>query len=55
MAALRGVDVLVLSTGRMTNRVLEEVEKVNIRYSCEIPCTVENCSLSSLEEKQSTQ
>jgi len=47
MAALRGLDVLVLSTGRMTNRVLEEVEKVNIRHSCEIPCTVENCVLSS--------
>jgi putative transcriptional regulator len=45
MAALRGLDVLVLSTGRMTNRVLEEVEKVNIRHSCEIPCTVENCQL----------
>ena len=53
MAALRGLDVLVLSTGRMTNRVLEEVEKVNIRHSCEIPCTVEDCRLSSLEQKQS--
>lgn len=49
MAALRGLDVLVLSTGRMTNRVLEEVEKVNVRYSCEIPCTVENCGLPSTE------
>jgi putative transcriptional regulator len=49
MAALRGLDVLVLGTGRMTNRVLEEVEKVNIRYSCEIPCTVENCILSNPE------
>lgn len=46
MAALRGLDVLVLSTGRMTNRVLEEIEKVNIRHSCEIPCTVEDCQLS---------
>ena len=45
MAALRGLDVLVLGTGRMTNRVLEEVEKTNIRYTCEIPCTVENCIL----------
>ena len=54
MAALRGLDVLVLSTGRMTNRVLEEVEKVNIRHSCEIPCTVENCSLSGVEQKQSS-
>jgi putative transcriptional regulator len=53
MAALRGLDVLILSTGRMTNRVLEEVEKVNIRHSCEIPCTIENC-LSSFEQKQST-
>ncbi len=53
MAALRGLNVLVLSTGRMTNRVLEEVEKVNIRHSCEIPCTVEDCRLSSLEQKQS--
>jgi putative transcriptional regulator len=50
MAALRGLDVLVLSTGRMTNRVLEEVEKVNIRHSCEISCTVENCQLSSLKK-----
>jgi putative transcriptional regulator len=55
MAALRGLDVLVLSTGRMTNRVLEEVEKVNIRHSCQIPCTVENCQLSSVEERQSSQ
>ena len=47
MAALRGLDVLVLGTGRMTNRVLEEVEKTNIRYSCEIPCTVETCILPS--------
>ncbi len=54
MAALRGLDVLVLSTGRMTNRVLEEVEKVNIRHSCEIPCTVENCQLFSLEQRQSS-
>jgi len=53
MAALRGLNVLVLSTGRMTNRVLEEVEKVNIRHSCEIPCMVEDCCrLSSLEQKQ---
>jgi putative transcriptional regulator len=49
MAALRGLDVLVLGTGRMTNRVLEEVEKTNIRYSCEIPCTVENCILPNPE------
>ena len=55
MAALRGLNVLVLSTGRMTNRVLEEVEKVNIRHSCEIPCMVEDCCrLSSLEQKQSS-
>jgi len=53
MAALRGLDVLVLSTGRMTNRVLEEVEKVNIRHSCEIPCTVENCQLSGSEQTSS--
>jgi putative transcriptional regulator len=51
MAALRGLDVLVLSTGRMSNRVLEEVEKVNIRHSCEIPCTLENCQLSGLEQR----
>jgi len=55
MAALRGLNVLVLSTGRMANRVLEEVEKVNIRYSCEIPCTVEDCNLPSLEQSPSTQ
>jgi len=55
MAALRGLNVLVLSTGRMTNRVLEEIEKVNIRYSCEIPCTVEDCRLSrGLELKQNS-
>ena len=54
MAALRGLDVLVLSTGRMTNRVLEEVEKVNIRYSCEIPCAVENCILPTLELNHSS-
>jgi putative transcriptional regulator len=54
MAALRGLDVLVLSTGRMTNRVLEEVEKVNIRYSCEIPCAVENCTLPNLELNRSS-
>jgi putative transcriptional regulator len=47
MAALRGLNVLVLSTGRMANRVLEEIEKVNIRHSCEIPYTVEDCQLSS--------
>jgi predicted transcriptional regulator len=46
MAALRGLNILVLSTGRMTNRVLEEVEKVNIRHSCEIPYSVEDCQLS---------
>ncbi len=46
MAALRGLNVLVLSTGRMTNRVMEEVEKVNIRHSCEIRCTVTDCQLS---------
>jgi len=49
MAALRGLNVLVLSTGRMTNRVLEEVERVNIRHSCEIPCSVENCQLPNIE------
>jgi len=54
MAALRGLDVLVLSTGRMTNRVLEEVEKVNIRYSCEIPCTVQNCNLPDVQLTEST-
>jgi putative transcriptional regulator len=54
MAALRGLDVLVLSTGRMTNRVLEEVEKVNIRYSCEIPCAVENCIVPNLELNRSS-
>ena len=54
MAAIRGLDVLILSTGRMTNRVLEEVEKVNIRHSCEIPCTIENCSLSSPEQKENS-
>ena len=53
MAALRGLDVLVLSTGRMTNRVLEEVERVNIRHSCEILCTVESCQLPSLEHSPS--
>jgi len=53
MAALRGLDVLILSTGRMTNRVLEEVEKVNIRHSCEILCTVENCQLPSAEQSPS--
>lgn len=47
MAALRGLSVLVLTTGRMTNRVLEEVERVNVRHSCEIPCTVEDCQLST--------
>jgi putative transcriptional regulator len=52
MAALRGLDVLVLSTGRMTNRVLEEVEKVNIRHSCEIPCAVEDCSLPSAGQER---
>ena len=46
MAALRGLNVFILSTGRMTNRVLEEIEKVNIRHSCEIQCTVEDCRLS---------
>jgi putative transcriptional regulator len=46
MAALRGLNILVLTTGRMTNRVLEEVEKVNIRHSCEISCSVEDCQLS---------
>ncbi|HMK82480.1 MAG TPA: hypothetical protein VK503_02060, partial [Candidatus Bathyarchaeia archaeon] len=46
MAALRGLNVLVLSTGRMTNRVLEEIEDVNIRHSCEISYTVEDCQLS---------
>jgi putative transcriptional regulator len=46
MAALRGLNVFILSTGRMTNRVLEEIEKVNIRHSSEIQCTVEDCQLS---------
>jgi len=53
MAALRGLNVFVLSTGRMTNRVLEEVEKVNIRHSCEIRCTVEDGRLTrGFEPKQ---
>lgn len=55
MAALRGLDVLVLTTGRMTNRVLEEVENVNIRYACEIPCTVENCSLPIAQGRSPSQ
>ena len=46
MAALRGLNILVLTTGRMTNRVLEEIEKVNIRHSCEIPYSVEDCQTS---------
>jgi putative transcriptional regulator len=55
MAALRGLNVLVLSTGRMTNRVFEEIEKVNVRYSCEIPCTIEDCQLSrDFEFKQNS-
>jgi putative transcriptional regulator len=53
MAALRGLNILVLSTGRMTNRVLEEIEKVNIRHSCEIPYTVEDCQLSSSSRQNS--
>jgi putative transcriptional regulator len=46
MAALRGLNILVLCTGRMTNRVLEEIEKVNVIHSCEIPYAVEDCQLS---------
>ena len=51
MAALRGLNVLILSTGRMTNRVLEEIERVNIRHSSEIQYIVEDGWLSDVRPR----
>lgn len=42
MAALRGLNVLVLSVGRMANRVIEELERVNVDRSVSVVYALEN-------------
>ena len=42
MATLRGLNVLVLAAGRMANRVIEELERVNVDRSVSIVYALEN-------------
>ena len=42
MAALRGLNVFVLAAGRMANRVIEELERVNVDRSVSIVYALEN-------------
>ncbi len=46
LAALRGLNVLILVVGRMVNRVIEEINKVNAKYVTDIMYSVEDCRKS---------
>ncbi|MEM3538857.1 MAG: winged helix-turn-helix transcriptional regulator [Nitrososphaerales archaeon] len=43
LAALRGLNVFVLVVGKMVHRVIEEIDKVNVKYVTNIVYLVEDC------------
>ena len=45
LAALRGLNVLVLAVGRMVHRVIEEIDEVSVKHATYIAYTVEDGSI----------
>ena len=42
IAALRGLDVFVLVVGRMANRMIEEIDQMNIKRTINIPYEIQD-------------
>jgi predicted transcriptional regulator len=46
IAASRGLNVFVLVVGRMVNRMIQEIDEINMKTSAEIICEVKDTQIS---------